>query len=358
MEPVYVIAMDAHCPFTEFFVSAPSGRSARRGRVPTTLPALRRVVRNVPRPRQVVFEEGPLADWMVRGLQSEAERVVACNPRRNALIAKEGDKDDPIDAEKLNRLYRGGFTKPVHHPASFERAAFKRLIVSYHEAVARRSRLVNATLAKLRWNGIFVRQGALSAERQSETVACLPACRAIRTPVELLLDEIDQVEQHRDRLRRMVIQAARSLETIRRLRAVPGIGWIRAATFEGYIDTPWRFRSKSALWKYMGIGLQRRTSGSTAALVRVVPNLRVCRPLKNMILGAAGTVILTKQQPFLDRYRRWRDEDVTPRNARRNVARSLACVLWGMLKSGDVYRPELVGGRSGDGGHAATVMDG
>ena len=358
MEPVYVIAMDAHCQFTEFFVTTPSGRPSRRGRTPTTMPALRELVRSVPRPRQVVFEEGPLAEWMVRGLLPEAERVVACNPRRNALIAKEGDKDDPIDALKLNQLYRGGFTKAVHHPASFGRAAFKRLIVSYHEAVVRRSRLINATLAKLRWNGIFVRQGALSAERQKETLARLPACRAIRTPVELLLDEIDQVDQHVDQLRRMVIRTAQGYEAIRRRLAVPGIHWIRAATFVGYIDTPWRFRGKSALWKYMGIGLQRRTSGGAAALVRVVPNRHVCRPLKNMILGAAGTVILMKKQPFFDRYWRWRDEDLTPRNARRNVARSLAGVLWGMLKSGDVYQPELVGGVSADGGRAVTAMDG
>jgi len=358
MERVYVIAMDTHCQFTEFFVTTPSGRSSQRGRTATTMPALREIVRSVPRPRQVVFEEGPLAEWMVRGLLSEAERVVACNPRRNALIAKEGDKDDPIDAVKLNQLYRGGFTTPVHHPASFGRAAFKRLIASYHEAVVRRSRLINATLAKLRWNGIFVRQTALSAERQKATLARLPGCGAIRTPIELLLDEIDQVDQHVDRLRRMVIRDARAHEAIRRLLAVPGIGWIRAATFVAYIDTPWRFRSKSALWKYMGIGLQRRTSGGAAALVRVVPNMRVCRPLKNMILGAAGTVILMKQQPFYDRYRRWCHEDITPRNARRNVARSLASVLWGMLKSGDVYHPELVGGGSVAGGCTATATDG
>jgi transposase len=358
MEPVYVIAMDAHCQFTEFFVTTPSGRPSRRGRTPTTMPALREVVRSVRRPRHVLFEEGPLAEWMLRGLLSEAERVVACNPRRNALIAKEGDKDDPIDAIKLNRLYRGGFTEPVHHPKSFERAAFKRLIVSYHEAVARRSRLINATLAKLRWNGIFVRQGALSAERQKDTLSRLPSCRAIRTPIELLLDELDQVDQHVDRLRRMVTREARANQSIRRLLEVPGIGWIRAATFVAYIDTPWRFRSKSALWKYMGIGLQRRTSGGGAALVRVVPNMRVCRPLKNMILGAAGTVILMKQQPFYDRYWRWHDEGLTPRNARRNVARGLASVLWGMLKSGDVYHPELVGGVSVDGDCTATAMDG
>ena len=358
MEPVYVIAMDVHCGFTEFFVTTPSGRASRHGQTPTTLPALLELVRSVPRPRQVVFEEGPLADWLVRGLQPEAERVVACNPRRNALIAREGDKNDSIDAAKLNQLYRGGFTKPVHHPESFGRAAFKRLIVSYHEVVVRRSRLICATLAKLRWNGIFVRQQALSAERQKATLAQLPDCRAIRTPVELLLYEIDLADRHVDQLRRMVIHESQNRESIRRLLAVPGIGWIRAATFAAYIDTPWRFRGKSSLWKYLGIGLQRRTSGGALVRLRVVPNMHVCRPLKNMILGAAGTVILMKQQPFYERYGRWRDEGLTPRNARRNVARALASVLWAMLKSGDVYHPELAGGGSVDRDGIATATDG
>ena len=104
-----------------------------------------------------------MADWIYRGLLADAELVVACNPRRNALIAKQGDKDDSIGAAKLNRLYRGGYTQAVHHTESFARAALKRLIVSYHETVVRRNQPINNTLAKFRWNGIFVKQRDLSA---------------------------------------------------------------------------------------------------------------------------------------------------------------------------------------------------
>ena len=246
----------------------------------------------------------------------------------------------------------------MHHPESFERAAFKRLIVSYHETVKRRSRLINNTLSKLRWNGIFVTQRELSATRQKATLDRLPDCRMIRTPVELLLDQIDQVEQHIELLLRMVTHEARTNDPIRRMIEVPGIRWIRAATFVAYIDTPWRFRGKSALFKYMGIGLERRTSGGERPLVRVVPSFRACRALKNMILGAAGTVILMKLQPFYQDYRRWRDEGLTLRNARRNLARRLAGVMWGMFKSGDVYHPELVRGLNVDGRWTAAAMDG
>jgi len=42
-------------------------------------------------------------------------------------------------------------------------------------------------------------------------------------------------------------------------------------------------------------------------------------------------------------HERWIKDDVKPGTARRNIARRLSAVMWGMWKSGDVYRPELVG---------------
>jgi hypothetical protein len=61
------------------------------------------------------------------------------------------------------------------------------------------------------------------------------------------------------------------------------------------------------------------------------------------ILGAAKSAIASRNNPFADQYERWIHGGVTPRNARRNVARSQAAVMWGMWKNGDVYRPEWVG---------------
>ncbi|MEK7711326.1 MAG: hypothetical protein AAB341_05460 [Planctomycetota bacterium] len=41
--------------------------------------------------------------------------MAVCDPRRNHLIAKDSDKDDSIDVEKLAQLYHGGYIKRVHH---------------------------------------------------------------------------------------------------------------------------------------------------------------------------------------------------------------------------------------------------
>ncbi|MCH9003594.1 MAG: transposase [Planctomycetes bacterium] len=132
---------------------------------------------------------------------------------------------------------------------------------------------------------------------------------------------------------------------IRRFTQVPGVLWIRAATFFAYVDTPFRFKRKSALWRYMGIGLERRGSGEGPMLVRVSPDAN--RVLKYVILGAAMSAIASGKNPFAEQYRRWLKAGISSRNARRNVARSLATVMWGMWKSGDDYRPEWVGAAVG-----------
>jgi transposase len=122
---------------------------------------------------------------------------------------------------------------------------------------------------------------------------------------------------------------------------------VRAASFFAVVDTPFRFKSRQALWKYMGIGLERRKSGNGPLRLRVP--LRCNRLLKNVILGAAKSAAASKDNPFADQYQRWLSMNCSPRVARRNVARSMAAVMWGMWKSGSAYDPRLVGVRSAAG---------
>ena len=342
MQRRHIIALDAHCAFTQVAVLTEEGRVVRQVRLATSVVELRRMIESLARPRHVVLEEGPLADWLVRELRPCAEAVVACDPRRNAHIAKDGDKDDPIDAPKLGQLYRGNFIRAVHHPETLERSAFKQLVGLYHDRVRNVVRHVNRTRAQLRRHGIFARRRELLSPAQRNGLIQRVPAKSLRAGIQVLLDELDLALDRLGLLRRLVAREAKRFEPVGRFVAVPGVKWIRGATFFAYIDTPWRFASKPALWRYMGIGLQRRHSGEGAALVRVPPSVEVCRPLKGMILGAAKSAI-AGENPFAERHEEWRHAGLTPRNARRNVARSLAATLWGMWKSGSVFRPEWVG---------------
>ena len=342
MRPVHIISCDVHCKETEGVVMTMSGRVTARWRCATTIPKLLEKVKAVPRPRRLVIEEGAIADWLYRNLRSHVDEMVVSEPRRNRLIAKESDKDDPIDAEKMGHLLRGGYVKAVHHPASLDRSVFKQHVVLYHNRVSNRVKQANLIMALFRRHGVFLRESAFAdVSGRSALLQSLPSHRILRAELDCLWTGYDAAIEQVKTMRRLLIGLCRKEPQVKRFIALPGIHWIRAATFFVYVDTPWRFRSKSALWKYLGIGLERRHSGAGPVRLRV-PS-QVNRSLKSTMLGAALSAVASRDNPFADIYRRSRDGGLTPRIARRNVARSQSAVMWGMWKTSSVYRPEWVG---------------
>jgi len=344
MALTHYIAMDTHSYSTEICVKTRANKPGRHWSVATTIPALRQVIDSIRRPRHMVFEEGPLASWLYRNLKEDADTVTVCDPRKNALIAKEGDKDDPIDANKLADLFIGGYTRSVHHTEEVSRDVFKQLVGAYHERVEHRVSEANKVIGALRRWGVVVRESAFADKiDRAPLLAKLPEGAELepaRFNLRLMWEGYDQAVKQETKLRQQLRSLAKKQEVIVRLTELPGVAWVRAATFFAYLDTPWRFHSKQALWKYMGIGLVRETSGKGPVFVRV--ELAANRRLKSMIIGAAESAVIQGDNPFAEQHRRWKEAGLSPRNARRNVARSLAAVMWGMWKNGGVYEPKQV----------------
>jgi transposase len=338
----HFIGIDVHCQFCETAVVNSAGAVVSRERCDTTIPALLQVVESVPRPRALVIEEGPLAGWLWRGLHDAVDRLVVSQPRRNRLICDDGDKDDPIDAEKLAQLLRGGFVKEVHQVESLERAVFKQQVALYHFRVRQRVRESLRLSSLFRQHGVMIRERAYAdgADRPA-LLARLPDNARLREAVQLLWGVYDELVAQEESWRQRLVQLAQQEEVVQRFAAAPGISWIRAATLYAYLDTPWRFRSKSALWKYLGIGLERERSGNGPEHVGVP--LLTHRLLKCTILGAALSAVVQGSNPFADLYRRWIEHGLSAKLARRNVARAQSATLWGMWKNGSAYRPDWVG---------------
>jgi transposase len=342
----HYIALDVHCPFTELAVVDSKGRLVKRERLSTAIPTLVDALERIGGKRHLTFEEGPMADWLARSLRERVDDLIVCEPRRNHLIAKDSDKDDPLDAEKLAQLLRGGYLKAVHQPESLARSVFKQHVALYYDRVRQKTRDANRIMAQFRRHGVFVRERQFAdATSRRELLAQLPRQALLRQDVLLLWESYDLAVKQVCTVRHRLIQRAGKEEVIRRFCEVPGFGWIRAATIFVYVDTPWRFRGKAPLWRYLGIGLERSHSGAGPTKVRVSQNVN--HRLRNAILGAAQTAIDHRDNPFFDQYQRWEDQGLSFRNARRNVARSLAATLWSMWKTGHEYRPELVLRREG-----------
>jgi transposase len=292
----------------------------------------------------LTFEEGPLADWLARNLREHVDRLIVCEPRRNALIAKDGDKDDPIDAERLAQLLRGGYLKEVHQAESLDRTVLKQHVSFYHDRVRERVRQGHQLVAQLRRHGVFASINDIVDETERARLwKLLPNRKVLRNDLALVLQVYELLVEQEAELRSDLMRLARRQEPVRRFQELPGIGWIRALTFFVYIDTPWRFASKSALYRYCGIGLERRRSGNGPLRIRVTSGGN--RRLKNVLLGAARSAAACGANPFADKYHHWNQEEgIHPSTARRNVARALASTLWSLWKNGSQYDPAQVRG--------------
>lgn len=334
------IALDTHCSTTDMATVTASGKVIKQDRCSTTIPALLSTIASIPRPRSVTFEEGPLAGWLARHLRSAVDELLVCDPRRNALIAKDGDKDDPLDALKLAQLFRGGYLKPVHQAATQERALLKQHVALYHDRVRDRVRQGHQLIAQLRRHGIMASIEEVTGEAtRAAWWKKLPASQVLHHDLKLLLAMYALYGEQEDALRKDLIRLARKEEPVRRFQEVPGFGWIRAVSFYVYLDTPQRFASKSKLWRYCGIGLEKRGSGSGPMWTRL--SRQGNRYLKGTLIGAAQSA-LGGESPYAARYQAWREQGLSHQTARRNLARQLATTLWSLWKEGGRYDPARV----------------
>jgi hypothetical protein len=120
MKQAYFIGLDTHGSFCVMEAVDGEGHTVQRGRCATNIAVLRAMLQKVPRPCHLVFEEGPLANWLYRNLQDVVDWITVSEPRRNRLISCEGDKDDPLDAAKLAHLLRSGHVKAVHQTQTLD----------------------------------------------------------------------------------------------------------------------------------------------------------------------------------------------------------------------------------------------
>src|SRR5437588_8352509 len=96
----------------------------------------------------VTFEEGTCAAWLYDLLKPHVDKLVVCNPRKNALL-KDGNKSDRIDARKLAELLRGNQLKPVYHGETGVRM-LRELARTYLTIVKDLSRVMNRLKAVYR----------------------------------------------------------------------------------------------------------------------------------------------------------------------------------------------------------------
>ncbi len=345
MTTTYYIGADVHSNSTELAIETGNKIIARYS-VPTKIPAIANVLDSLQGKKHLAFEEGPMAGWLYRNLHRKVDKVIVADPRRNKLIASDGDKDDKIDSAKLASLLRGDYLRSVYHSDDDQRAELKHWVALYHDRIRDAVRNINKIRARCRMYGLTIPRAAVrDRSHRSQWLAGLKNL-ALSKQLQLLWIGYDATAKQSRMAKQQLIQLSKKYDIIRSWKQLPGVGLVRSTTLFAYLDTPWRFKKKNKLWKYCGVGLQRTTSGTDKKgrpkPARLKLPWAVNRTLKNAILGAAISAINQKSNVFRDYYERMVKDGVIPSNARHAVARKLLTVMWGMWKTNSQFNEDLL----------------
>jgi len=336
MNCTYYIGVDVHSNNIEMAVRH-KGQVRQRFALPTSIPAVATAIDSFNGPKMMAIEEGPMAGWLYRNLLKKVDKFIVSEPRRNKLISSDGDHDDKIDSAKLAMLLEGGFLKEVYHSDDVKKAEFKQWVNLYHDRVKDAVRSINKIRAVGRMQGIKIpRSVIIKPENRSKWLNQIGQ-KSLSDQLNMLFIGYDAAAQQTHLAKQQLICFGKNYPIIKIWQQIVGVGLIRATTLFAYLDTPFRFRKKSKLWKYCGVGLMRTTSGKDNKGIPKPAKLQLpwncSRVLKNVVLGASLSAIRQKDNIFRADYERMIKNGIIASNARHTVARKMLTAMWGIWKS-------------------------
>jgi len=337
---MHYIGMDCHISTLDFAVVNEAGRLVKADRVTTSVNSFIGFVKTVPRARTIYMEKGTLAAWALETCVRFGEKLVITDPKQNHWIGSSGQKDDPLDALKLAQLARGGYIKEIHHPVG-QRRRFRELMIAYHDTVRSTTRIKNKIKAKFRQNGILCTGATVYSETyREEWRRKLPRETTLLLILEGLWRQMEQSEQTEKELLAAARAQAKRYPEIKHFEALPGIGFIHAATVSAMLETPYRFADKRKVWMYAGLGIMRRSSGGKVYSEKLSTDYN--RLLKYTMKQAAEAAIQAKDSPFRRKYLDMTLlHGIAPHRAKLTIARDMLATMWAMWRKGENYSPEI-----------------
>jgi hypothetical protein len=295
--------------------------------VPSNIKELQLYLKQLKGEKVLCFEESTASQWLYTELREYVDELIVCDPYRNHLL-KEGAKSDKIDATKLVNLLRAGLLKPVFHSGD-EFIHLRKLVSGYMDLVKAGVRLKNQRAALFRSSG--KEPGEESPSGQAET---------------FVLDGLDRAITSYEREKSRYVEEFKSLskkyKSISLLKSLPGIRDTSAVKIAALVVDPRRFPTPHHFWSYCGLIKHDRISGGRSYGKK---SPRCCRLLKGVFKTAAFTSIGEGKNNQMREYylHLINEKKLVDYNARNKVARRIATLAWGILKSGkrfDPYRRE------------------
>lgn len=323
------VSLDVHSESSQLVVIDEEGEVILELKVATEAEELRRIVSGISGPKRVVFEEGPMSGLIHDALVDVADEIISCDPARNALIALSEDKTDKLDARRLAVLARVGSIRSVYVPPEPYRTLRSLLVHDYH-LMRQTTGVKNRIKAMCRRHSIRCR--GVSVYREANRAGVL---KQLPNPflcwqMECLYRELDMLRQERVGAHRVLKRLCRDIPEVALLTGIPGVGTLTAQTIVAWLVTPERFKSRSALASYSGLGIGQGWT-NWQPVGRAKASKRGQRKLKRVLFLSAFAAALKGKSALARRYQARRDAGWEHRKAIRDIAREIlfiAVTLW------------------------------
>lgn len=337
-----IIAIDIGSEVSSVCIVGKNGVVIREEQVETRISSLKKLIKTVSRPRQVVFEEGTQAAWLWSELEPICDDILICDPRESSKLASQF-KNDKNDARNLSRLARANLLKRVWHGGKALQE-LKESVRAYQNFTEQSTRTKNQIKAVFRGRGIRPGKDAYNPVTRRKVVKELPLA-VQRERVTALGTMLDLISKERAKCLKTMIKHARKNDMYKSLRRIDGIGPIFASMFISEVGDPKRFRTRAQLWSYAGLAITTFESSEfelkgdrTVRKARAVKTRGLVRSynrtLKGMFKQAALTLSRTK---WRTQYLALLERSKNANNALLTLARKHATVMLHIAKTGEKY---------------------
>src|SRR5580698_2861385 len=242
MNDAKYIGMDVHQATISVAVRDSRGNLVMEAILETKAETILQFIHGLRGSLYVAFEEGTWAAWLHDLLQPHVARVLASDPRKNALL-KDGNKSDRIDARKLAELLYLNKLSPVYHGETGLRM-LRELARSYLTIVKDTARVMSRLKAVYRsWAIPCAGRDVYYRRHRDEWLGKITEA-GVRRRTEQLYLQLDMLQHLRQQARRELLTESRRHPITATLRQIPSLGPIRSALAVALIQTPNRFRTK------------------------------------------------------------------------------------------------------------------
>jgi len=287
----------------------------------------------------VVFETGPLSVWLFHALRANGVPAICIDARHaKAALDMARNKTDANDADGLAHLAEVGFFREVR-VKEFDSMLARTLIGARSQLTPMTTQLSNQIRGVMKTFGLIVPAG--KGSKFNQNVRNLLVDQADLAAIVLpLLEAWQSLRERLARLGTQVTATARQRQDCRLLMSIPGVGAITATSFVAAIEDPDNFKNSRSVGAWVGLTTRRYQSGEVDYDGHI--SRRGDKQLRSLLYEAASTILTrVSAESNLRRWGLGLRERVGFKRAAVAVARKLAVIMHAMLKSGNVFDPQI-----------------